>query len=167
VGRRVSIKYTVQWLALCFPSMRKATMSAKTVCISVTNQDISKTWLTRARKETIVCLPKLGSRWLCSYSVKQFTKITLFLRSRVPMHLLDAAASCVNHFLRALAMVLWYHPRLISERLPARFRKGAQKNFSLPSSAVTSPTDVILWRWAPSILPQKIRTRHRSNKNNS
>jgi hypothetical protein len=30
----------------------------------------------------------------------------------------------------ALAMVLWYHPRLISERWPARFRLGAQKLLS-------------------------------------
>jgi hypothetical protein len=45
---------------------------------------------------------------------------------------------------RALAMVLWYHPRLISERSPVRFPAECTKNFSLPSSGVTSPTDVIL-----------------------
>jgi hypothetical protein len=30
----------------------------------------------------------------------------------------------------ALAMVLWYHPRLISKRSLARFQLGAQKLFS-------------------------------------
>jgi hypothetical protein len=46
----------------------------------------------------------------------------------------------------ALAVVLWYHTRLISERLPVRFpARRTKKHFlPLPSSPVTSPTDVIL-----------------------
>jgi hypothetical protein len=42
----------------------------------------------------------------------------------------------------ALAMVLWYHPCLISERSQVRFPAGCKKTFSLPSFAVSSPTDV-------------------------
>jgi hypothetical protein len=40
----------------------------------------------------------------------------------------------------ALAVVLWYHTRLISERLPVQFLAGRTNNFSLHTAAVTSPT---------------------------
>jgi hypothetical protein len=48
--------------------------------------------------------------------------------------------------LGALAVVLWYHTRLISERSPARFPAGRTKKtflFTLHTIAVTFPTDVI------------------------
>jgi hypothetical protein len=52
----------------------------------------------------------------------------------------------------ALAMVLWYHPRLISERSLVRFPVGCTKNFlsPLPLSPhrLTSYFDV--WRHLPS-----------------
>ncbi len=52
----------------------------------------------------------------------------------------------------ALAMVLWYHPRLISERSPVRFPAGCTKTFlsPLPLSPhrLTSYFDV--WRHLPS-----------------
>jgi hypothetical protein len=44
------------------------------------------------------------------------------------------------HQSSALAMVLWYHPRLISERSPVRFRLGAQKLFSSLSTLSLSPS---------------------------
>jgi hypothetical protein len=81
---------------------------------------------------------------LCRYKIQYCTSdqaLCIFNKvSSKGMHLFRR--QCL---LSALAMDLWYHPRLISIRSPAQFRLGAQKtNFSLPSSAVTSPTDVIL-----------------------
>jgi hypothetical protein len=70
----------------------------------------------------------------------------LYLRAKICLPL------CTHHFQQcatvrcALAVVLWYHTRLISESLPAQFPSGRiKKHFlPLPSSAVTSQTDVIL-----------------------
>jgi hypothetical protein len=64
----------------------------------------------------------------------------------------EAVEAVGNNVCCALAMVLWYHTRLISERSPVRFPAGCKKTFPVPSSAVTSPTDVIVWRLVPSTL---------------
>jgi hypothetical protein len=48
--------------------------------------------------------------------------------------------SCCMGPQSALAVVLWYYTRLISERSPVQFPAGRTKNFSLHTAAVTSPT---------------------------
>jgi hypothetical protein len=50
------------------------------------------------------------------------------------------------HYKVVCQRVLWYHPRLISERLPVRFRLGAQKLFPSLSSTDTSMTYFDIWR---------------------
>jgi hypothetical protein len=58
---------------------------------------------------------------------------------------------CITNW-RALAMVLWYHPRLISERSPVRFPAGCTKTFLSPLQLsphrLKSYFDV--WRHLPS-----------------
>jgi hypothetical protein len=63
----------------------------------------------------------------------------------------------------ALAVVLWYHPRLISKSSPVRFPAGSTKKPFL-STLLLSPhrLHVFRWRTAPSILSAKIRIAHKT-----
>jgi hypothetical protein len=94
----------------------------------------------------LLCLPVTLSRVLLS-------PVTLSLGHFVPGHFVPQSLSPPGILVPgALAMVLWYHPCLISERSPVRFPAGCTKTFlsPLPLSPhrLTSYFDV--WRHLPS-----------------
>jgi hypothetical protein len=94
-------------------------------------------------------------------------KLSASLPITAQMWILDSGFTCLACFAQtlnsALAMVLWYHPLLISERSPVGFRLGAQKLFSLLFRCY-----LIDWCHTltlGTIYPStKIGTRHRSSK---
>jgi hypothetical protein len=88
-------------------------------------------------------------------------QLVFFLPKRI--HISNSNEPLTSISIIALAVVLWYHTRLISERSPVRFPAWRTKNFSLHTAAVTSPTawcQMTFGRHLSSINPRDSQPAH-------